>query len=1022
MKIKNIILTILVIVSVTALSLFAVSCARGNGSGEQSGISSGDSSGSDQQGGEEAETLRYRVEYWWQNVDDDGYTLGASSSYDAAINTTVSAVIRDDFEGFTHVETDESVESAVLDNNSLTLKVYYDRKTFTLALSSDIDTELTGAGEYRYFKQVKISAVDITGYIFAGWYDGNDKVSESITYTYRVEKDVTLNAKWEPSNETKYAVEYYLQNIDDDGYEFNKKTYFTGNTGDNATAPAIEYTGFTKVERAESIESGDILADGSLVLKVYYDRNTYTVTLNGGNDVVTVEGAGTYRYGKQVQISASISVGGFDFLYWEKPDEKVETSQTFTHEVKEDITFKVEWKQTVTIGNVEKPLSLKNYDMNHAAKPETLDKEFAFGDNPYYVGDDNPFTMKPEVSFVKNDGSYAPVDEPKGWGGKGWEYNISLAIKDGDDFTVLSENDKDSYIDGFDEEACTIDFSEDAKGQIFEITIYPKGITFSEDNVAEFKDKSVSLTISVIDGYNVTKAIELAYIYKIENGEFKDYTTGYTNGKFNSGAEWTALANEKGLDLSSSHAAVILHNNITVTKDIVPAKYFYSENDEDVLTTDADYGEDNDSKYPTKVFGTLKDRTTLFFRHLSKGENFIIEGNYFTLSCEDFPLIIRGEGEVTTNGNGEILPGKNFVSHSQLFKFNADDDDYDGRAEIRNINLVGNAGKSNATALTGGLILIKTTNASLLAENNISNGWFINYFPDESDKRTDLNYCRAYDSYNSIIYLWGTSDVHIDHCDFNAAGGPAMIIDHVKQPDINDYTGDYKSDDFLYTGIPSKVVITNSSIHSYVKGGEAWFKQNNVTSTANTIKSFNPLFQNYDRSFLVGNKNDPTDEDPYLDIIAVFKSGAAENIDNPMNITGYFEMNGAECPMDFGTYSEAAITNKNSALCSAEQQYLKGIMNSFSPSAVFVSSGSSRQPMSMTNFNGIGGFLPAGDIVSTPGLYYGDLTQLAANDTLFDGDQLYLYYTGLGISVILGYYQNGATVDPTYKGADIRNM
>ena len=206
-----------------------------------------------------------------------------------------------------------------------------------------------------------------------------------------------------------------------------------------------------------------------------------------------------------------------------------------------------------------------------------------------------------------------------------------------------------------------------------------------------------------------------------------------------------------------------------------------------------------------------------------------------------------------------------------------------------------------------------------------------------------------------------------------------------------------------------------------MKGGEAWFKQNNVTGTASEIKKLNLLFTSYGRSFLVGNKNDPTDEDPYLDIIAVFKSGAAENIDNPMNITGYFEMNGAECPMDFGTYSEDAIANKNSALCSAEQQYLKGIMNNFSPSAVFVSSGSSRQPMSMTNFNGIGGYIPP-EITPYPGLYYGDFTQLAANDTLFDGDQLYLYYTGLGISVILGYYQNGATVDPTYKGADIRNM
>ena len=987
MKAKKLLLTILVIVSALSAALFAVSCSAEVITNNDSSYSQ--NSGDSQQGQSDSATkYKYRIEEYYQNVDGSAYErIVKDMSADAGSSVTADVV---HYDGFVHVIIDGSMETGVLDaDNTLTLKVYYDRLPYEVKVESDQETDVSGSGIYLYGASASVSAAPVAGYIFKGWYDGETLVKTSREFAYEVKKDVTLKAKWEASNETQYTVRYYQQDKDDDVYNLVDTLDLTGVTDQVATADIKTYEHFTHVIKEESVESGVIAADNSLELAVYYDREVYTVTVQGGDNAVATVGSGSYRYGKTITVSAT-SVGGFDFINWMDGSSQVSEHLEFLYTVEKDVELKAKWYQQIFIGSVSQPLSLTEYYANRAEKPNDLRNEFAYNDNPYYVGDDNAFTMKPIVNFVNR--ALEPVSQPIGWGVDGWTYVITLKLYNESQSDYVSVDDISLYIDSIDYANCVIDFNANAIGQKLSLSIAPAGLMNWQKDAQ--KDYSTTFEISVIDGYNVTNALELIYINRIANGKVVDYETGYSGGKYNSGAAWTAFAQENGLDLSASHAAVILHNNVKVSKDTVPSVFLYSDDDEDVKETDNDYD---------KVKGTMKDRSTLFFRNLVANENFIIEGNYFTLSCEDFPLVVRPEGKQPNS--------EKFVSHSQIFKFNAAAEDYTSRVEIRNINLVGNAKKSSDTQLTGGLILIKTTNASLYAHNNISNQWFINYFPDESDKRTDIDYCRAYDSFNSILYLWGTSDVHISHCDFNGAGGPVMIIDHVYQDKSK------SGDEFLYSGIASHVEITDSTMHSFVTGNEAWFVMNNVTSTASQIKALNANFDNqyYNRSYVVSGVTSGEEAAPqYLDLIAVFKSGSEEGISQAVNVTGYFEMNGATCPMDFGTYSEAAFAAKNRGYCSAEQQYLQAIISGAYPSAVFVSSESLRTPKAQYQFDGIGAYKP------NVGLVYGDQTNLTPDDSLFKGDQIYLYYTGLGISVVLGYYDSGDTVDPTDIGSLIR--
>ena len=80
----------------------------------------------------------------------------------------------------------------------------------------------------------------------------------------------------------------------------------TGTTGSTATYAPEAREGFTVAD--ESVLSGTIAADGSLVLKVYYSRNKYTLTVDGV--------ASEVYYGAAVSV-AEPSKEHYTFAGWE---------------------------------------------------------------------------------------------------------------------------------------------------------------------------------------------------------------------------------------------------------------------------------------------------------------------------------------------------------------------------------------------------------------------------------------------------------------------------------------------------------------------------------------------------------------------------------------------------------------------------------------------------------------------------------------------------------------------------------
>ena len=148
-----------------------------------------------------------------------------------------------------------------------------------------------------------------------------------------------------------------------------------------------------------------------------------------------------------------------------------------------------------------------------------------------------------------------------------------------------------------------------------------------------------------------------------------------------------------------------------------------------------------------------------------------------------------------------------------------------------------------------------------------------------------------------------------------------------------------------------------------------------------------------------------------------------EGISGEMNITGYFEMNGATRPLDFGSYN---LTNITDVALATKMSILQGILDKAKTmgAPVFTSSASLLEADSDSNYyvNGIA-ISNGGSTLYKVNVANGSLDTIAQGDSLFSGDQLYLNTTNPGFAAVLGYYELTDTVDPaTYKGADIRNM
>ncbi len=559
---------------------------------------------------------------------------------------------------------------------------------------------------------------------------------------------------------------------------------------------------------------------------------------------------------------------------------------TYTFEVRERGQEDTNTKYNV--GSVSSGL-VTDFLSNSASNKENKSTQFAITNsttamvNNIKAGSNNNFDFRMKA-FGEVDGTMDYMDNSL------LKTNVEVLIKNGTDFSVIGDDVYGNYVEQVNN--TSIKFAKGAEGKTFKINV--KLTNAKKDNLG------FSMVVDVVNGYNVYNAKDLS-VFDNTNAE-----NGWTSLKNAWGLSEIDSNSISSIILQDN---IFINDNVVPAKNFwteseVEAKgaEWRNKTNQPIVgslkdTADSDYG----IYVRTLVAG---EKFTVYGNYFSIDISDQKDGNG--------KIIAKGLSRSVIDGDGNgIVTGENkhyITTHTPLFRAKGAVLNADGtRTEVeatqsvntatisyRDVRFLGNGARSNSPLESGGIILSKTLLCNLEVENTINKDFFISWFTEHGYNRTlptdvdayltkyypnytltgvsakekqerlqkyiindgnlDLNTMhtikdsKGYNSYNTLLYIWGTPKLIIENSEFLECGGPAIIADHVtgSAPDWS-YNYDPTTGE---GGLPSNIDIINSNIASHVVGTESWFATFGAESAVSMVKSPNDAYQQAGKPYL----------------------------------------------------------------------------------------------------------------------------------------------------------------------------
>ncbi len=246
----------------------------------------------------------YKVEHYLQSLTDFEYSATPYEVDDLkGVTNTLTNALAKTYTGFISPNV---TQQYIRGNGDTIVKLFYARENYVIKLSQNIKDagvlSIISSGypyEYRFGQQITLKSSLNAGYLFSGWYNGNTQISDNQSYSFTINDDVELEARY-TVNKYKITINNEATGVIIDGvinnneYDFNSEIKLTASNIPNGysinwvRSDSINYLGD---EYSFSVPANDLEIKVELIFvgskndnKIYF--GTYPQTLITDDSIV----------------------------------------------------------------------------------------------------------------------------------------------------------------------------------------------------------------------------------------------------------------------------------------------------------------------------------------------------------------------------------------------------------------------------------------------------------------------------------------------------------------------------------------------------------------------------------------------------------------------------------------------------------------------------------------------------------------------------------------------------------------
>lgn len=201
---------------------------------------------------------------------------------------------------------------------------------FRVAESGDFTSGTTGGtvsggGTFNHGTSVTAKATPATGYSFAGWYEGDSKVSDSASYTFTATGARSLTARFQ----RQWFTVTFTAGTGGSVSPTTARVQYGGEASSTATASTgYTFSGWSDGTKTAKLTVTNVTANATYAAS--FGINTYVITYAKGTGIASVTPASeTVEHGANAKGSTAALTTGYNFDGWYNGATRVSTSLTY---------------------------------------------------------------------------------------------------------------------------------------------------------------------------------------------------------------------------------------------------------------------------------------------------------------------------------------------------------------------------------------------------------------------------------------------------------------------------------------------------------------------------------------------------------------------------------------------------------------------------------------------------------------------------------------------------------------------